>query len=119
MTSFAQKYNTGNVNPFTFDLKGYTFTSLKELFNSEETKNTVHSLDGFYFTRGKFGVKVVVVMSDVKKRVDMPVYLTKVFNDIVNNTDAVNDIKNGKVGFIVRKYESHGRNCHTITFKDK
>ena len=117
MTSFAEKYNKGNENPFKFDLNGYNFTSLKELYNADPNK--VHSLDGFYFTRGKFGVKVVVVMSDVKKRVDMPIYLTKVFNDIVNNTDAVNDIKGGKVGFIVRKYESHGRNCHTITFKDK
>lgn len=117
MTSFAEKYNKGNENPFKFDLNGYDFTSLKELYNSDNNK--VHALDGFYFTRGKFGVKVVVVMSDVKKRVDMPIYLTKVFNEIVNNNDAVNDIKNGKVGFIVRKYESHGRNCHTIIFKDK
>lgn len=118
MTSFAEKYNKGNGNPFKFDdLKGYDFTSIKELYNSDPDE--VHSLDGFYFTRGKFGVKVVVVMYDVKKRVDMPIYLTKVFNEIVNNKDAVNDIKNGKVGFIVRKYESHGRNCHTIIFKDK
>ena len=116
MTSFAEKYNKGNENPFKFDLKGYEFTNLKELYNADPNK--VHALYGFYFTRGKFGVKVVVVMSDVKKLVDMPIYLTKVFNDIVNNTDAVNDIKNGKVGFIVRKYESHGRNCHTISFKD-
>lgn len=116
MTSFAEKYNKGNENPFKFDLKGYYFTSLKELYSSDPNK--VHALDGFYFTRGKFGVKVVLVMTDVKKRVDMPIYLTKVFNDIVNNTDAVNDIKNGKVGFVVRKYESHGRNCHTISFKD-
>jgi hypothetical protein len=117
MTSFAEKYNKGNENPFKFDLQGYTFTNLKELYNTDPNK--VHALDGFYFTRGKFGVKVVVVMSEVKKRVDMPIYLTKVFNDILNNTGAVNDIKRGKVGFIVRKYESHGRNCHTITFKDK
>ena len=117
MTSFAEKYNKGNENPFKFDLNGYDFTSLKELHNADP--NAVHALNGFYFTRGKFGIKVVVVMSDVKKRVDMPIYLTKVFNDIVNNTDAVNDIKKGKVGFIVRKYESNGRNCHTISFKDK
>lgn len=117
MTSFAEKYNKGNENPFKLDLNGYDFTSLKELYNIDPNK--VHSLDAFYFTRGKFGVKVVLVMSDVKKRVDMPIYLTKVFNEIVNNEDAVNDIKNGKVGFIVRKYESHGRNCHTIIFKDK
>jgi hypothetical protein len=117
MTSFAEKYNKGNKNPFKFDIKDYVFTSLKELYNAKP--NEVHSLDGFYFTRSKFGVKVVVVMSDVKKLVDMPIYLTKMFNDIVNDTDAVNDIKSGKVGFIVRKYESHGRNCHTITFTDK
>lgn len=117
MSSFAEKYNKGSENPFKFDLKGYEFTSLKELYNDDPNK--VRALDGFYFTRGKFGIKVVVVMSDVKKRVDMPIYLTKVFNDIVNNTDAVNDIKGGKVGFIVRKYESHGRDCHTIAFKDK
>lgn len=116
MSSFAEKYNKGGENPFNFDLKGYEFTSLKELYN--DGPNKVHTLDGFYFTRGKFGVKVVVVMSDVKKRVDMPIYLTKVFNDIVSNADAVKDIKGGKVGFIVRKYESHGRDCHTISFKD-
>lgn len=117
MSSFAEKYNKGGESPFKFDLEGYEFTSLKELYNADPNK--VHTLDGFYFTRGKFGVKVVVVMSEVKKRVDMPIYLTKVFNDIVSNADAVNDIKVGKVGFIVRKYESHGRNCHTIIFKDK
>lgn len=119
MTSFAQKYNKGNVNPFTFDLEGYTFTSLKELFNSEETKNKIHSLDGFYFVRGKYGVKAVVVMSDVKKRVDMPLFLTRVFNDIVRDATAVEEIKQGNIGFIVRKYESHGKECYSITFKEK
>lgn len=119
MTSFAQKYNTGNVNPFTFDLKGYTFTSLKELFNSDETKNKVHSLDGFYFTRGKYGVHAVAVMADVKKRVDMPLFLTRTFNDIVSDENAVREIKEGKIGFIVRKYESHGKECYSITFKEK
>lgn len=117
MVSFAQKYNTGNINPFTFDLKDYTFTSLKELYN--DSKNKTHSLDGFYFTRGKFGVHAVVVMSDVKKRVDMPLNHTKVFNDIVNDSEAVDNIKEGKVGFIVRKYESHNKECYSITFKDK
>lgn len=116
MKSFAEKYNGGNENPFKFDLKGYEFTSLKELYNA--CPNKVHELKGFYFTRGKFGVKVVVVMSYVKMCVDMPIYLTKVFNDIVNDANAVEDIKNGKVGFVVRKYESHGRDCHTIKFKD-
>lgn len=119
MTSFAQKYNTGNVNPFTFDLKGYTFTSLKELFNTDETKNRVHSLDGFYFTRGKYGVHAVAVMADVKKRVDMPLFLTRTFNDIVSDDNAVKEIKEGKIGFIVRKYESHGKECYSITFKEK
>lgn len=119
MASFAQKYNTGNVNPFTFDLKGYTFTSLKELYNSEESKNKTHSLDGFYFTRGKYGVHAVVVMSDVKKRVDMPIFLTSTFNDIVKDAAAVAEIKQGKIGFIVRKYESHGKECYSITFKEK
>lgn len=119
MASFAQKYNTGNVNPFTFDLKGYTFTSLEELYNSEDSKNKTHSLDGFYFTRGKFGVHAVVVMSDVKKRVDMPIFLTRTFNDIVNDAAAVAEIKQGKVGFIVRKYDSHSKECYSITFKDR
>lgn len=117
MSSFAETYNKGYNNPFKFDLEGYEFTSLKELHNADPNK--VHTLDGFYFTHGKFGVKVVVVMSDVKKRVDMPIFLTTMFNDIVSNAEAVNDIKDGKVGFIVRKYESHSRNCYTITFKDK
>jgi hypothetical protein len=119
MTSFAQKYNKGNVSPFTFDLEGYTFTSLKELYNSEDSKNKTHSIDGFYFTRGKFGVHAVVVMSDVKKLVDMPLNLTTVFDDIVNDIEAVNDIKGGKVGFIVRKYESHNKECYSINFTDK
>lgn len=117
MTSFAQKYNMGKVNPFKFDLKGYTFTSLKELHNVNKLK--VHSLNGFYFTRGKFGVHVVLVIDDIKKRVDLPVNLTNLFNDIVNNDDAVNDIKCGKVGFQIRTYESHNKECYTISFVDK
>ena len=119
MASFTQKYNNGNVNPFTFNLEGQTFTTLKELFNSEETKNKVHSLDGFYFIRGKYGVKAVVVMADVKKRVDMPIFLTRTFNDIVKDEAAVAEIKQGKIGFIVRKYDSHDKECYSITFKEK
>lgn len=119
MASFTQKYNTGNVNPFTFNLEGYTFTTLKALFNSEESKNKVHSLDGFYFIRGKYGVKVVVVMADVKKRVDMPLFLTRTFNDIVKDAEAVEEIKRGEIGFIVRKYDSHDKECYSITFKEK
>lgn len=117
MTSFAQKYNNVKVNPFKFDLKGYTFASLKELYNTDKSK--VHSLNGFYFTRGKFGVHAVIVMKAVKKRVDMPVNLTKVFNEIINNDDDIKDIKGGKVGFTIRKYESHNKECYTISFVDK
>lgn len=117
MTSFAQKYNKGNVNPFELDLKGYTFTSLKELYNADKSK--VHSINGLYFTRGKFGVHVVIVMNDLKKLVDMPVNLTNLFNDIVRDDDAVKDIKGGKVGIKIRKYESHNKECYTISFIDK
>lgn len=112
--SFAQKYNNGHTNPFTLDIKEYEFTTLKDLYKSNDT----HPINGFYFTKGKFGVKVVLSLPGIKKRVDLPLNMTKVFNDIVSNESAVNDIKNGKVGFIVRKYESHNKECYTIIFKD-
>lgn len=112
--SFAQKYNIGHTNPFNLDIKGYEFTTLKDLFKS----NCTHKINGFYFTKGKFGVKVVLSLPDIKKRVDLPLNMTKVFNDIISNENAINDIKNGKVGFAVRKYESHNKECYTIIFKD-
>ena len=48
----------------------------------------------------------------------MPKHLGETFREILANTEAVQAIKDGKVGYTIYTYESHAKTCYGINFVD-
>lgn len=113
--SFASKFNKGV--SFNIDTTGYAFTKLGDLYNANGA-DVIFTVNGMYVFKGKIETAPVFILSDSKQLVNMPAHLTDTVREILNDSDAVQDIKDGKVGFTIREYESHGKKCYTIIFVD-
>ena len=48
----------------------------------------------------------------------MPKHLGETFREILANGEAVQAIKDGKVGYTIYTYESHAKTCYGINFVD-
>lgn len=112
--SFASKFNKGV--SFDIDTKGFTYVKLSDL-HSEDPK-AVHKIDGLFINKGKLETQPVFINADKKQLVNIPSHLTETAREILADNDAVNDIKNGKVGFTIYTYESHGKTCYGVKFAD-
>ena len=44
--------------------------------------------------------------------------MTETAREILADSEAVEAIKNGKVGYTIYEYESHGKKCYSISFVD-
>ncbi len=71
-----------------------------------------------WVNKSPLGESPVFICAELGKLVNMPMHLTPTVKEILANPNAVNAIKNGKVGFTVYEYESHGRKCYNVKFAD-
>lgn len=111
---FASKFNK---TVFTVNTKGFTFTKLSDLYAANGA-DVVYTLDGLYISRGKLGEQPIFICEELNQLVNIPAHLTKTAKDILADPDAVQAIKDGKVGFTIYEYESHGRKCYGVKFVD-
>ena len=96
------KYNKGGVI-FEIDIKDFTFKTLKELF---EANDTVKWIDGLYInTKSDFGDHPVAICAKDKILVDLPGHMTEDVKEILKDNEVIEAIKNGKIGFQVETYE--------------
>jgi hypothetical protein len=51
--------------------------------------------------------------------VNLPQFTGDTVREILADADAVQAIKDGKVGYTIYEYESHAKKCYGITFVDK
>lgn len=112
--SFANSFNKVT---FNIDVTDFEYCKLAALYNAE-APNTVYKLDGIWVNKSPLGESPVFIVSELGKLVNMPMHLTATVREILNNSDAVNAIRNGKVGFTVYEYESHARKCYNVRFAD-
>lgn len=112
--SFASKFNK-SVN-FDIDTNGFTYGKLADLYNPNE--KAVYKIDGCYIQKGNLDVAPVFIVADKKMLVNIPSHLTETVREILNDEEAVDDIRNGKAGFTIYEYESHGKKCYSIRFVD-
>lgn len=111
---FASKFNK---TVFTVNTKGFTFTKLADLYAANGA-DAVYKLDGLYISRGKLGEQPIFICDKLNQLVNVPAHLTDTAKKILADAEAVQEIKDGKVGFTIYKYESHGRDCYGINFVD-
>lgn len=111
---FASKFNK---TVFTVNTKDFTFTKLSDLY-AANGDDVVYKLDGLYINRGKLGEQPIFICGELKQLVNIPAHLTKTAKDILADDEAIQAIKDGKAGFTIYEYESHGRKCYSVKFVD-
>lgn len=112
--SFAKSFNK---TTFDIDVTDFEYIKLAALYNADAPQ-TVYSVNAMWVTKSPLGDSPVFVCAELGKLVNMPQHTATMVREIVSNGDAVEAIKNGKVGFTVYEYESHGKKCYNVRFVD-
>lgn len=116
--SFASKFNKTS---FGIDTTDFTFVKLTDLFNSPQDGggDVVHPIDGVYVHKSPLGDSPVIIDAANKRLVNLPSFTGETIREILQDSDAIQAIKDGKVGYTIYEYESHAKKCYNITFVDK
>ena len=112
------KYNKGGVL-FDIDIKDYVFVDLQSLF--EKAPEIVWKVDGLYINKkSAFGEHPVAISCADKMLIDLPSHLTEDVKLILQDSEVVEAIKAGKVGFSIHKYyqEKFKKDCYGINWED-
>lgn len=114
MFSFSNKFNKAS---FGIDTKDYEYIKLAEVAKAS-SPDEIHPINGLYVHSSALGDSPVVIDVKAKKLVNMPKHLSETFREILADTEAVQAIKDGKVGYTIYTYESHAKTCYGISFVD-
>lgn len=117
MKSFASKFNK---TTFGIDTTDFQYTKLADIFKSENEggKDVVHKINGLYVHKSKLGDSPVIIDEENKRLVNLPSHTAETVREILADDEAVQTIKEGKVGYTIYEYESHGNKCYSISFVD-
>jgi len=116
--SFASRFNKGA--QFDIDTTGFEYTKLSNIYNDKKRggADNIHTFNGCFIFNGKIETAPVFIDSKHKELINIPAHMTDTVRDILNDADAVAAIREGKVGYTIYEYESHGRKCYGINFVD-
>lgn len=114
MATFANKFNKTS---FGIDTTDFQFVKLADLFKSGG-KEEIHPINGVYVHKSPLGDSPVIISTAAKQLVNLPQHLAETVREILADSEAVDAIKNDKVGFTIYDYESHGKTCYSISFID-
>lgn len=112
--SFAKSFNK---TTFDVDVTDFEYCKLATLYNADAPQ-TVYRVNAMWVQKSPLGDSPVFVVSELGKLVNMPSHTAATVREITANAAAVDAIKNGKVGFTVYEYESHGKKCYNVRFVD-
>lgn len=114
MFSFSNKFNKAS---FGIDTKDYEYIKLAEVAK-DSSPDEIHPINGLYVHSSALGDSPVVIDVKDKKLVNMPKHMGETFREILADAEAVQAIKDGKVGYTIYNYESHAKTCYGINFVD-
>lgn len=115
MATFASKFNKVG---FGIDTTNFEYIKLADIFNGGN--DVVHPINGIFVHASKNGLgdSPVIIDAGAKKLVNLPSHMSETAREILADSEAVEAIKNGKVGYTIYEYESHGKKCYNISFVD-
>lgn len=118
MATFANKFNKNN---FDIDTTNFEYIKLADIFNSKENggKDVVHPVNGVYVHKSQLGDSPVIIDADNKKLVNLPSHMAETIREILSDSEAVEAIKQNKVGYTIYEYESHAKKCYSISWVDR
>ena len=116
--SFASKFNKTS---FGIDTTEFKYVKLSDLYNSPECGggDIIHSINGLFVHKSQLGDAPVCIDADARILVNFPAHTTETIREILSDTDAVLAIKDGKVGYTIYEYDSHGKKCYSVSFVDR
>lgn len=117
MTSFASKYNKVS---FGIDTTNFGYVKLADIYNSKKEggADVIHKIDGMFVHKSQLGDSPVIIDADNKRMVNLPSHTADTVREICADQQAVQEIIDGKVGYTIYEYESHGKKCYSIRFVD-
>ena len=119
MATFASKFNKVG---FGIDTSNFEYIKLADIFNSKDNggNDVVHPINGIFVHASKNGLgdSPVIIDAEAKKLVNLPSHMSETAREILADSEAVEAIKNGKVGYTIYEYESHGKKCYNVSFVD-
>lgn len=119
MATFASKFNKVG---FGIDTSNFEYIKLADIFNSKDNggNDVVHPINGIFVHASKNGLgdSPVIIDAEAKKLVNLPSHMVETAREILADSEAVEVIKNGKVGYTIYEYESHGKKCYNVSFVD-
>lgn len=127
MAFSIKKYNKGG--KFNIDTTNLTYKKLKDLY-SENNTDTVYAIGAIYInTKSKFGENPNVCVMDMDKNtgeivpvfmVNLPRHLTDDCRAMLDDEEAVDAIKNIRVGFSIRKYHNkvYNTDAYSVEWTD-
>lgn len=116
--TFASKYNKVG---FGIDASNFEYVKLSAIYNDtkEGGGDVVHDINGIYVNKSPLGLSPVIIDAVKGRLVNLPQHLAVTCQNILGDSDAVDDIKAGKVGYTIYEYEARGKKCYSIRFVDK
>ena len=113
--SFAARFNKTS---FGIDTTEFKYVKLSDLF-AQGGADTIHAVNGLFVHKSALGDSPVCIDADNRLLVNFPSHTTEVVREILADSDAVQAIKDGKVGYVIYEYDSHGKKCYGVNFVDK
>lgn len=106
-----------NKRRFNIDTTGFQYSSLADLYNNDG-KDHIYIVRAVFMSMGKYG-ETPLLATDTTF-VNLPKHCTSVCNTILNSTEAIAGINEGKCGFKIRQYhsEKYNKNCYAVDFID-
>lgn len=115
--SFASKFNKTS---FGIDTTDFKYVKLTDLYNSPTNGggDVIHTINGLFVHKSQLGDAPVVIDAANHLLVNLPSHTTETCREILADSDAIQAIKEGKVGYTIYEYDSHGKKCYGINFVD-
>lgn len=115
---FAARHSKGSI--FQCNTDGFKYFKLSELYKADGA-STVYPIQGLYINhKSEFGDAPVAICEEFF--VNLPAYMLEECLDILKSDQDIEDIKAGKVGFMIEEYEKEiGKKtkiCHGIRWCD-
>lgn len=119
--SFASKHQKGGIQ-WGVDTKDMEYFERENLLDINGPDH-IYLVKGLFINKNKpekqlkeYGPSIVAILED--KLVNLPNHMLEEVESILEDEEDVADIKAGKVGFKIRKYESHNKDCYGIDWID-
>lgn len=118
MSTFASRHNKTS---FGIDTKDFPFVKLSTLYNDKKNggDDVVRPVNGLWVHKSQLGDSPVIIDAENKQLVNLPSHLSEEVREILACEDDVQAIKDGKVGYTIYEYDSHGKKCYSIHWVDR